>query len=44
MIPDNAKELTLGEFLKKCSQVQCPILPVESYVKNANQAEDAVRD
>jgi hypothetical protein len=44
MIPDNAKELTKGEFKRKCLKAQCPILPVEPYIPNANYAEGAIRE
>ena len=44
MIPDNAKELTQGEFKRKCQRAQCPIHPIEAYTPNANIAEDAIRE
>ena len=44
MIPDNAKELTLGQFKKKCQRAQCPIFPIEAYTPNANLAEDGIRE
>jgi hypothetical protein len=44
MIPDNTKELTLGQFRKKCLRAQCPILPVEAYTRNANLAEGNIRE
>ena len=44
MIPDNAKELTLGRFRKTCQRFQCPLHPIEAYTPNANIAEDAVRE
>jgi hypothetical protein len=44
MIPNNAKELTKGEFKRKCLKAQCSILPVEPYTPNANYAEGAIRE
>jgi hypothetical protein len=44
MIPDNAKELTEGEFRRKCLKAQCPILPIEPHTPNANYAEGAIRE
>jgi hypothetical protein len=44
MVPDNVKELTLGNFRKKCLRAQCPILPVEAYTSNANLAEGNIRE
>jgi hypothetical protein len=44
MIPDNAMELTKGKFLKTAKRYQCTILPCESYVKDANAAEDAIKE
>ena len=40
MIPDNAKELTEGDFKKKCQRAQCPILPVEPYTPNATMLRE----
>ena len=44
IIPDNAKELTLGEFQRKCRRAQCPILPIEAYTPNANMSEMTIRE
>ena len=44
LIPDNAKELTEGDFKRKALKAQVPIKPVEAYTKNANIAEDGVRE
>ena len=44
IIPDNAKELTQGEFRKKCKRAQCPIHPIEAYTSNANLAESVIRE
>ncbi|CAB9505252.1 Reverse transcriptase (RNA-dependent DNA polymerase) [Seminavis robusta] len=44
LIPDNAKELTMGEFRRKAQRVQCPIHPVEAYTPNQNFAEDLIRE
>jgi hypothetical protein len=37
-------ELTKGKFLKIAKRYQCTILPCESYVKDANAAEDAIKE
>ena len=44
LVPDNAKELVLGEFKKKCRRAQCPVHPIESYTPNANLAEHVARE
>ena len=44
MIPDNAKALTGGEFLRKCRRAQCPVHPIEAYTSNANRAEGTIRE
>ena len=44
MIPDNAKELTEGDFLKKCRRAQCPVHPIEAYTPNLNAAEGMIRE
>jgi hypothetical protein len=44
IIPDNAKELTEGDFKKKALRAGGAILPVDAYTKNANLAEDAIRE
>ena len=44
LIPDNAKELTLGNFLKTAKRYGCPITPVESYTPDANSAEDGIKE
>ena len=42
IIPDNAKELTEGEFRKKCQRAQTRLRPVEAYTPNANLAEGTI--
>ena len=44
MIPDNAKELTEGDFKRKHNKAQCLIKPVEAYTPNANIAEHVIRE
>ena len=44
MIPDNAKEMTEGQFKHKCQSAQVPIRPVEAYTKNMAQAETVIRE
>ena len=44
LIPDNAKELTQGEFRKKCRRAQCPIHPVEAFSPNHNLTESVIRE
>ncbi len=44
MTPDNAKELTQKDFLKKCRKAQCPIHPIEPHTPNQNMAESAIRE
>ena len=44
LIPDNAKELTQGQFRRKCRRAQCPIHPVEAYTPNVNLAEAVIRE
>ncbi len=44
MIPDNAKELTEGKFLKKCRKAQCRVLPIEAFTSNANLVEGDIRE
>ena len=44
LIPDNAKELTQGEFRKKCRRAQCPIHPVEAFSPNLNLTESVIRE
>ena len=44
LVPDNAKELTAGEFKKKCRRAQCPIHPIEAYTPNQNLAEAVIRE
>ena len=44
IIPDNAKELTEGEFRKKCNKAQCRLRSIEAYTPNANIAEGVTRE
>ena len=44
IIPDNARELTQGEFKKKVQRVGATIRPIEAYTPNANIAEDGIRE
>ena len=44
LIPDNATELTQGEFRRKALKAQVTIKPVEAYTPNANIAEHGVRE
>jgi hypothetical protein len=44
IIPDNAKELTAGEFRKKALKAGSYIAPIEAYSKNQNLAESAIRE
>ena len=45
IIPDNAPELTHGDFRKKALMAQCAITPIEAYTRpNANIAEHGVRE
>ena len=44
IVPDNAKELTQGDFKRFCRKAQCPITPVEAYTPNRNEAEAAIRE
>ena len=44
MIPDNAMELTHGEFLQKARRAGSIIHPVEAYTPNQNRAESAIRE
>ena len=44
LVPDNAKELTLGEFRKRSRRAQCPIHPIEAYTPNKNLAEAVIRE
>ena len=44
MIPDGAKEMTQGDFVKKCRKAQCPMHPVEAYTPNLNAAEGTIRE
>ena len=43
-IPDNAKELTKGEFRRKASRAQAHIHPIKAYTPNANIAKDRIRE
>lgn len=44
IIPDNAKELMLGEFKKKAQRAQTVLKPIEAYTPNQNFAEGDVRE
>ena len=44
MIPDNARNLTHGEFAKQCRRAHCLIKPVEAYFPNLNIAEHIIRE
>ena len=44
LIPDNAKELTEGEFRRKATRAGAHIHPIEAYTPNANIAEDGIRE
>jgi len=44
LIPDNAEELTTGEFKKKASRASCPMYPVEPCTLNSNLCEDGIRE
>lgn len=44
LIPDNAKELTEGEFRRKALRASCPIYPIEPYTPNATMCEAGIRE
>ena len=44
LIPDNAEELTAGEFRKKTARASYPMYPVEPYTSNTNLCEDGTRE
>lgn len=44
MIPDNAKEMVLGEFKNKLRRAGTYIAPIEAYHPNQNRAESAIRE
>ena len=44
IVPDYAKELTLGKFLRKAQQAQVAIHPIEPYMHNLRPAEDCIRE
>eukprot|EP00980_Cylindrotheca_fusiformis_P003211 scaffold727_cov104-Cylindrotheca_fusiformis.AAC.1 len=44
MIPDNALELTQGEFKRKLQRAQVELHPIEAYSPNLNAAEDCIRE
>jgi hypothetical protein len=44
MIPDNALELTQGEFKRKLLRAQVELHPIEAYSPNLNAAEDCIRE
>jgi hypothetical protein len=43
MVPDNALELTQGEFKKKLQRAQVDLHPIEACSPNLNAAEDCIR-
>ena len=44
LVPDNAKELTQGEFKKKAGRASCQIHPIEAHTPNQNIAETGIRE
>jgi hypothetical protein len=44
LIPDNAKELVQGRFLRNAQKAQVAVLPLEPYMHNLNFAEDFIRE
>ena len=44
IIPDNAKELTEGDFRRKALHAGAQIKPVEAYTHNQNLAESGIRE
>lgn len=44
LIPDNAGELTAGEFKRKAMRAQSAIRPIEAHTPNSNLAEDGIRE
>lgn len=44
LIPDNAGELTGGEFKRKALKAQSVIRPIEAHTPNDNIAEDGIRE
>ena len=44
LIPDNAGELTAGDFRRKAMKAQSAIRPIEAHTPNANLAEDGIRE
>ncbi len=44
MRPDNAPELTKGQFKKRCARAQCRLWPVEAYTPDSNLAEGVIRE
>ena len=44
IIPDNAPELTLGEFHKCAHKFRTRIRPIEAWTPNQNKAEAAIRE
>jgi hypothetical protein len=44
LIPDNAGELTGGEYKKKAQKAQCHLAPIEAYTPNQNFAEPSIRE
>ena len=44
LIPDNAQELTQGEFRRKALKAQAAIHPIEAHTPNQNIAESGIRE
>ena len=44
MVPNNAGEISRGEFQKKLRRAGCIVSPVEAYIPNQNKAESAIRE
>ena len=44
IVPDNAKELTEGDFARTASRAACQIHPIEAYTPNQNIAETGIRE
>ena len=44
LIPDDAKELTQGEFRKKAQKAGCPLDPVDPHSPWQNRAENEIRE
>ena len=44
LVPDNAKEMVLGDMRKEANKAQMPVQPIEAYKPNQNLAEDSIRE